>query len=78
MANVKKCDFCGAIYEGKKSVLMSNDTYSSSLSLTNHGDYSGAAVFEHYELCPKCMNHVVSCINSIKLAMLGRIGDALD
>lgn len=63
MATMKKCDACGKVYEGYKSRLLGNDVYSSSVSITDYGDYSGSATFKHYELCPSCMKCILDSID---------------
>ena len=65
MATIKKCDICGKAYEGKKSVLFGSDVYSSSISVTDYGDYNGCATFKNYELCPTCMNDIMSHIRNL-------------
>lgn len=63
MATMKKCDVCGKVYEGHKSKILSSDIYSSSVSVTDYGDYSGGATFKTYEMCPSCMKYILDSID---------------
>jgi hypothetical protein len=71
MANIKKCDICGKIFEGR-AMLFGHDVASSRVTVTDYGDYSEKydPVYNSYDTCPHCTSQIQTVIKRMKLMAL--------
>ena len=67
MANIKKCDICGKIFEGR-ALLFGHDAISSGVRVSDYGDYSEKyePVYDTYDTCPACTNYIKNVIERMK------------
>ena len=68
MADIKKCDICGRIYQGGEHQF-SSGTYSSSVSITDYDDYTSIEkrTYDRFDTCPTCTTRVQKFIASMMI-----------
>ena len=65
MANVKKCDICGKVYENKcpeKTI----ELYIYDKKNTTHDDFVSFEDFNHIDCCPDCTERILGFVNTMK------------
>ena len=68
MADIKKCDICGRIYQGGAHHFISG-TYSSRVTVSDYGDYTSAEnhTYDGFDTCPTCTTRVRNFITAIRV-----------
>lgn len=61
MANAKKCDVCGEMYSKYNTVNNANEP--NCLRLCNETRFGGFVYHPVIDLCPECMNKVLTALN---------------
>lgn len=65
MANVKKCDICGKVYENKyhkKSI----EIYVYDKKSTTYDEFVSFEDFNHIDCCPVCTDRILNFVNAMK------------
>lgn len=65
MANVKKCDICGKVYENKchKKYI---EIYVYDKKNTTCNEFVSFEDFNHIDCCPDCTDRILNFVNSMK------------
>ena len=68
MADIKKCDICGTVYEGGEHPVISG-VMSSSVTVSDYGNYSDLSkrTYDRYETCPNCTTQIRKFIMNLKI-----------
>lgn len=68
MADIKKCDICGRIYQGGEHQFISG-TYSSSVTISDYDDYTSIEkhTYDRFDTCPTCTTRVKKFIASMMI-----------
>ena len=65
MADVKKCDICGKVYENKcQEKTMQMCVYDK--KDTVYDDYTRAADYTSIDCCPDCTDRILNFVNAMK------------
>lgn len=71
MANVKKCDLCGAIYDQTNAMLYRNRNWNSPMVITlrptTNPLLDNPVIWAEYEVCKDCLGSIENHIHNLKI-----------